>query len=171
MRTAGAMLVSLTGALTSFFAVLAVLDGTSLPYVNGGAENRLAAFAVPALAAIPAESLSALRPVPAAAAAKPAPLPDVMGSAAPGRRGPVGAWVPPIIRRAPEDPAAVGTIDATDRGVPSSKPQLTARKPLDPASRSALGGPRPSPNASAVIQAGAKTGQDVPSPGATGGNR
>ena len=154
MRIVGAFVLSLGGAIITFCSVLAVLDEDPLAALGLADRSRLADFAAPALANATPGSLATLRPVPVKIEHRDGtPEADATRGAAAldggdaMRKTTKSAWVPPIVRRAPLDPAP-----AADDGAPAVvavAPQPAKVRPraplpdLEPATRSALGGPKP----------------------------
>lgn len=185
MRIVGALILSLAGAITSFLAVLTILDVNPHAILDASRQSRIGAFAEPRLESALIRDLAVIRPIPAAIE----PTREVSSrdqardfTAASGPRGVVGssvrsmtseakgAFVAPIVRRLPSDPDAVAPapLEPTIEGLlaaaeaPPRAPTASAGAAAEPAprlaarsgaafdrhSRSALGGPRPTPPAS-----------------------
>ena len=156
-----ATLLSLTGAIVAFLAVLVALDGVRLPTLDWGHESRVGAFATPALREAAPTSLATLRPIPVAIAAGGA-LPGLSALPPPARAAPAevpaaapvrSAWVPPIVRRAPKEETPPAEAEPATVTAAAAEPKLAPKSPvkrLDPTTRSALGGPRPGASARPV---------------------
>jgi hypothetical protein len=170
LRTFGALLLSLTGAILSFFSVLILMDPDWRASFRGEQKSRLAAFAAPALLRTEPEDPHILRPLPAIIARQDtAPAtssrPDGSSFDADTSRGEpravVSARVPPVARRAPpvlpdfepgvpldEAPAVAApatgiatSSPAAADGAAAAEATTTAASAIDTSSRSALGGP------------------------------
>lgn len=157
MRILAAMVLSVTGSVTAFLAVLLALDdprpAATAPLTAAIEPGRIAGFSSPDLAGADA-AVGEARSLPASVArfAAPPVLAETHLSLhavpAPNLAAPVrAAQVAPIVRRKPvganENPAAPVTetkpLIADAKAAAARKP---AGKPLNVTTRSALGGPR-----------------------------
>ncbi|MGD9806544.1 MAG: hypothetical protein AB7E81_10965 [Hyphomicrobiaceae bacterium] len=164
MSFVGALALSVFTAVAAFFAVSTALDNDFLDLnlasiFNGRAgETRMEAFAMPGLASS-ANLATALRPLPALADAGPSTGRKVRASILSTQQpetvrstGDRGVLVAPLMRQAPAEPILAS--DETTKPVPKApKTAIIAGKsppspsrpsePLEAATRSALGGPKP----------------------------
>lgn len=164
MRIVAAMVLSITGAVTAFLAVLTALDDhrpvAKAPERVAQAQaapehtDRVVAFAVPGLAASQAHLSTAPQPVSRVARFAASPMLAESRLVVPETSPPVrAAFVPPLPRRKPVEPvlAADATPTASTPAAPvvadakpvRAKAPASAGPPLDTSTRSALGGPRP----------------------------
>lgn len=163
MRILAAICLSVTGAVTAFLAVLSALDEPRHVLVELPSLERVMAFAAPELAVSSvaiAESDDRLGSVTRFAA------PPVLAEANPVlRQSPVPvrtAQVPPIKRRRPAEAAEpveaptrqAVTIETILAGTTPPPPTARSGKSFDGFTRSALGGPRPSPSSGPAKAAG-----------------
>lgn len=149
MRILATLLISLPGGIAAFFLTLIALDTSWLEIFGATPANRIAAFASPGLAQAAADDLATLRPIPVAIEGGAGGVPSLAVPAldAPPAGPAKTAWVPPITRRAPVDPAVAPAPEAPAAALADAKQAPTALPGAGPAtfdtsSRSALGGPR-----------------------------
>ena len=154
MRILAAMILSITGAVTAFLAVLTALDAPRSVAAAPELSDRLLAFAAPDLAASQAHLAVIAPPSPSVARFAAPPVLAESRLQAPESATPVrAAFVPPLPRRKPVDPARAADV-ATAESEPAAaviaeakpvraKAPASAAQPMDISTRSTLGGPRP----------------------------
>ena len=159
MRILAAMVISITGAATAFLAVLAALDDprpavASTPVLS----DRLLAFAAPDLAGSQAHLALVNQPPSTVGRYAAPPMLAESRLELPETAKPVrAAFVPPLPRRKPIDPALPADVAAAPpksatsavaeakpvRAKAPVPPSVASGAPIDTSTRSALGGPRP----------------------------
>lgn len=166
MRFLSALTLSFTASAGAFFSTVWALDHGVFDFIRGAGRSvemtRVGAFASPGLSAS-VDFLISLQPSPATAAPDAAQshrnAPNAIFEQAPGvTLRPSGVHVPPMLRRTPADPVLPSDepkkIAPLPAPRPASEPAAIAqqqpkgapgrqtRPALEPATRSALGGPK-----------------------------
>ncbi len=183
LRIVGALILSLAGAITSFLAILTILDADPHADPDGSRGSRVGAFAEPRLESALVRDLAVIRPYPAtiapsgeissrAVAGTPTGRPQLSDGPLGGALSPTttalagrkGAFVPPIVRRTPPDLEA----EAPARVEPTIEGLLAASEATPTETRPKPGAaPAPAPRQTAR----ATPTFDAPSRSALGGPR